>query len=90
MKNPLYTWFDRIAAYRIAAAIITVAILLGILSLDLQWLDVPVLVRRVMIWVGGGILLAAVVRDWFEVYCGKRDIEKRIREVQDERDSTSN
>lgn len=79
-KRPLNSWFDRINRYRWAAFILVIPFFLTVISMDLQWVDIPLMVRRVIYWIGLAVLLTAVALDSWEVYRGKRRVNQMIND----------
>lgn len=80
MRKPTNTWFDRINRYRVAALILTFPFIMSTLTMDLNLFDIPILARRAVYWFGLAVLFTAVAIDWFEVYRGRHEVERRIRE----------
>jgi len=69
---------DSLGRYRIAAAILSIPFVLNVLTLDLQWINTPLMLRRVIYWVGLAFLLVAVAIDARKVYDGKRKVKQLI------------
>lgn len=80
MRKPTNTWFDRINRYRVAAVILTLPFILSTLTMDLELFEIPILARRAVYWFGLAVLFTAVAIDWLEVYRGRHEVERRIRE----------
>lgn len=80
MRKPTNTWFDRINRYRVAAVILTFPFILSTLTMDLEIFEIPVIARRAVYWFGLAVLFTAVAMDWLEVYHGRQEVEKRIRD----------
>lgn len=70
--------FDSLIRYRVAAAILSIPFVLNVLTMDLRWVNTPLMLRRVIYWVGLAFLLVAVAIDARKVYDGRRRVKKLI------------
>lgn len=77
------TWFDRINRYRVAAGFLFVPFVLTLIA----WLShvevdviMPMVVRRSIYWVGLFLLTVSLAMDAAEVYAGKREVKRMIKE----------
>lgn len=83
MNNPTKTWFDRINRYRVAAGFLFGPFLInmGALLTGTPIDDVlPETVRRGIYWVGLLLLGVALGMDALEVYRGRRQVKRLIRQ----------
>jgi hypothetical protein len=85
MTSRVPEWFDRIRRYRIAAAFLYVPFIATLVGWGFghELRDVvPMWALRSVYWTGLALLTAALALDAYEVYAGKRQVERMIEKKQ--------